>query len=213
MRFGFLMYPGYEELDMIGPWELATMWKAYAGGPDCVTVAQTTQEMRCAKGLLTRAHHSYADVGQLDYLLIPGGFATFGEIKNPVTVDFVRQQAKGAKAVLSVCTGTFLLQAAGLLDGGVKVATNWKMIATLRESGVEVIEERYVQDGSIWSSAGVAAGMDMLLAFIAHEAGPEAAWATQYQSEYLAEGKLYGAVADWGNAPGYARRLKAPPTT
>jgi transcriptional regulator GlxA family with amidase domain len=208
MRFGFLMYPGYEELDMIGPWELATMWKAYAGGPECLTVAQTRDEMRCAKGLLTRADKTYSDIGQLDYLLLPGGFATFEEIKNPVTVDFIRQQAIGAKAVLSVCTGTFLLHVAGLLDGGVKVATNWKMIGKLRDAGVTVIEERYVHDGKIWSSAGVAAGMDMLLAFIAHEAGAPAAWTTQYQSEYLTEGKLYGAVDTWDSAPAYAARLR-----
>lgn len=207
MRFGFLMYPGYEELDMIGPWELATFWKTYAAGPDCVTVSQAAEEMRCAKGLYTRAQHTYADIGQLDYLLIPGGFATFEEIKNPVTVDFIRQQAEGAKAVLSVCTGSFLLHVAGLLKGDVKVATNWKMIKRLRDEGVTVIEERYVHDGKIWSSAGVAAGMDMMLAFIAHEAGADAAWATQYQCEYVPEGKLYGAVADWKGAPGYAQKL------
>ncbi|MBM3271578.1 MAG: DJ-1/PfpI family protein, partial [Candidatus Sericytochromatia bacterium] len=200
MRFGFMMYPGYEELDMIGPWEIATMWKTYAGGPECLTVAQTTDEMRCAKGLLTRAETTYDDVGQLDYLLIPGGFATFEEIKNPRSVAFVKEQARGAKAVLSVCTGTFLLHVAGLLEGR-KAATNWKMVGKLREIGVDVVEERYTRDGPIWSSAGVAAGIDMLLAFIAHEAGPEAAWTTQYQSEYIPEGKFYGPLSAWANAP------------
>jgi len=204
MRFGFMMYPGYEELDLIGPWELATMWKTYAGGPDCVTVAQTRDEIRCAKGLLTRAGATYAEVGPLDYLLIPGGFASFEELKNPVSVEFIREQAKGAKAVLSVCTGTFLLHAAGLLEGR-KAATNWKTIARLRELGVEVVEERYVGDGPVWSSAGVAAGMDMLLAFIAHVAGPEAAWTTQYQAEYIPEAKAYGPLSAWENAPRYAR--------
>lgn len=204
MRFGFMMYPGYEELDLIGPWEMATMWKTYAGGPDCVTVAQTRDEMRCAKGLLTRADATYADVGQLDYLLIPGGFATFKELENPVSVDFIREQAKAARAVLSVCTGTFLLQAAGLLAGR-QAATNWKMVSRLRELGVDVVEQRYVRDGSIWSSAGVSAGMDMLLAFIAHEASPTAAWTTQYQAEYIPEGKVYGPLSAWENAPGYVR--------
>lgn len=204
MRFGFMMYPGYEELDMIGPWEMATMWKTYAGGPDCVTVAERRDEMRCAKGLITRAETTYDDVGQLDYLLVPGGFATFEELKNPRSVDFIRHQAVAAKAVLSVCTGTFLLHAAGLLDGR-KVATNWKMVARLRELGVDVVEDRYAHDGPIWSSAGVAAGIDMLLAFIAHEAGAEAAWTTQFQSEYIPEGRFYGSVSTWTGAPAYAR--------
>jgi transcriptional regulator GlxA family with amidase domain len=206
MRFGFLMYPGYEELDMIGPWEIATMWQTYAGGPECLTVAQTTTEMRCAKGLLTRAEHTYDTIGKLDYLLVPGGFAAFEEMKNEATLAFVKRCAADGKAVLSVCSGTFILLAAGLLTG-VKATTNWKVIGKLREAGVEVIEERHVHDGQIWSSGGVSAGIDMLLAFVAHEAGPEAAWATQYQSEYLPEGKLYGQVSNWDGAPAYARRL------
>jgi transcriptional regulator GlxA family with amidase domain len=93
-----------------------------------------------------------------------------------------------------------------LLDG-VKATTNWKVIGKLREAGVEVVEERYVHDGKVWSSGGVSAGIDMLLAFIAHEADAKAAWVTQYQSEYLPEGRLYGPMSEWDGAPAYARRL------
>ncbi len=206
MRFGFLMYPGYEELDMIGPWEIATMWKTYAGGPDCLTVAETTDEMRCAKGLLTRAEHTYETIGKLDYLLVPGGFAAFEEMKNEATLAFVRRCAAEGKAVLSVCSGTFILLSAGLLNGR-KATTNWKVIGKLREAGVEIVEERYVHDDKFWSSGGVSAGIDMMLAFVAHEAGSEAAWTTQYQSEYLPDVKLYGSVSNWDGAPAYARRL------
>lgn len=205
MRFGFLMYPGYEELDLIGPWEIATMWQTYANGPECVTIAETRAEMRCAKGLITRAGLTYADAGALDYLLVPGGFSAFEEMKNPATLEFVRHCAREGKAVLSVCSGTFILLAAGLLDG-VRATTNWKVLARLREAGVEVIEERYVHDGRIWSSGGVSAGIDMTLAFVADQAGPEAAWTVQYQSEYLPDGKLYGSVSTWDGAPAYARR-------
>ncbi|WP_300302694.1 DJ-1/PfpI family protein [Ferrovibrio sp.] len=207
MRFGFLMYPGYEELDMIGPWEIATMWKTYAAGPECVTVAQSRDPMRCAKGLLTAADYTYEDAGKLDYLLVPGGFAAFEEMKNEQTIAFIRACATEAKAVLSVCSGTFILLAAGLLEG-VEATTNWKVIDKLREAGVTVIEERYVRDGRIWSSGGVSAGIDMTLALVAHEAGAEAAWITQYQAEYLPEGKLYGSLTTWQGAPAYARRLR-----
>ena len=80
-----------------------------SGKEASVYVVRAGDEIRCAKGLLTRAGAAYAEVGPLDYLLIPGGFASFEELKNPVSVEFIREQAKGAKAVLSVCTGTFLL--------------------------------------------------------------------------------------------------------
>lgn len=208
MRFGFLMYPGYEELDLIGPWEIAAMWSTYAGGPTCVTVGETTAEIRCAKGLITRPAASFDDVGRLDAVLVPGGFTAFEERGNPATLDFLRRTAGEGATLLSVCSGTFLLHAAGLLDG-VRATTNWKVLGALRNAGVSVLEERWVRDGRVWSSAGVSAGIDMMLAFVADRAGAEAAWVTQYQAEYLPDGRLYGSVDTWDGAPAYARRLAA----
>lgn len=207
MRFGFLMYPAFEELDLIGPWELATMWQTYSNGPECITVAQSREEIRCAKGLLTRAAATYDDVGRLDYLLVPGGFSAFDEMKNEATLSFVRRCAADGATVLSVCSGTFILLAAGLLAGK-KASTNWKVVAMLRQAGVEVVEERYTHDGQIWSSAGVSAGIDMMLAFIAQVAGNDVAWAVQYQCEYFPEGKLYGSPSKLEGAPAYALRLR-----
>ncbi len=114
MRFGFLMFPAFEELDLIGPWEMATMWQTYAGGPECLTLAERAGEIRCAKGLRVTADHGFDTVGQLDYLLVPGGFSAFEEAKNPAMIEFVRRAARHARAVLSVCSGSFILQAAGL---------------------------------------------------------------------------------------------------
>ena len=82
LRFGFLMYHKYEELDLIGPWEMATMWRDYARGPECVTVSETGGAVLCAKGLKTAADYAFADCPKLDYLLVPGGFAAFDEMKN-----------------------------------------------------------------------------------------------------------------------------------
>jgi transcriptional regulator GlxA family with amidase domain len=205
-RFGFLMFPGFEELDLIGPWEMATMWQAYAKGPNCVTVAARRDEIRCAKGLRVLPEHDVASVGALDYLLVPGGFSAFDGAKNADTLAFVRDRAAGAKAVLSVCSGSFILLAAGLLAGR-RATTHWKAIAGLRAAGVQVQEERFVHDGVLWTSAGVSAGIDMMLAFIAAEAGEQAAYLTQLNAEYYPDGQHHGSPQTHPEAPAYIRRL------
>lgn len=208
LRFGFLMFPAFEELDLIGPWEMATMWQAYAGGPQCVTVAETLGEVRCAKGLRVLPEHDYDSIGALDYLLVPGGFSAFEAAKHPRTLEFVRRQATGAKAVLSVCSGSFILHAAGLLQGR-RATTHWKAISGLRALGVAVDEERFVHDGPVWTSAGVSAGVDMMLAFIAHTAGEQAAYLTQFNAEYYPDGQRHGSPQTHPEAPAYVRRLGA----
>ncbi|CAN7145752.1 DJ-1/PfpI family protein [Bosea sp. LjRoot237] len=206
--FGFLIYPGVEELDLVGPWEMATMWKTYAGGPGCVTVSQTGGPAVCAKGLKIAADHSFADCPKLDYLLVPGGFAALEEAKNPEVVDFVARQAREGEHILSVCTGSFILEAAGLLDGR-KATTHWKLLPKMREmAGVEVIEERFVHDGNVWTSAGVSAGIDLTLAFIAAVAGEEKASIVQYNAEYYPDGRIYGTAHRAQHGSAYFRELE-----
>jgi transcriptional regulator GlxA family with amidase domain len=106
-------------------------------------------------------------------------------------IDFVSSQAKTCKAVLSVCTGAFILHGAGLLSRK-KATTHWGSLKRLRAlCDVEVVEDRYVQDGNVWSSAGVSAGIDLMLAFIASVAGPEAAGKVQFSAEYYPSTVLY----------------------
>lgn len=191
-RFGFLMYPKYEELDLIGPWEMATMWRDYAKGPACVTVSAAGGRVDCAKGLKSVADHSFADCPPLDYLLVPGGFAAFDEMRNEALVAWVRATAASAQHVLSVCTGSFILQAAGLLEGR-KATTHWKALDMMRKlPGVTTVEQRWVRDGNVWTSAGVSAGMDLLLGFVEAIDGPEAAGAVQKNAEYYPDGRIYG---------------------
>ena len=194
-RFGFLMYPKYEELDLIGPWEMATMWREYANGPECVTVSETGGRVDCAKGLKSVADYSFDDCPPLDYLLVPGGFAAYDEMKNAALVAWVRETAARAEHVLSVCTGSFILHAAGLLDG-CRATTHWKALEMMRKlPGVTTVEQRWVRDGRVWTSAGVSAGMDLLLGFIEAIDGTDAACAVQKNAEYYPEGRIFGSAA------------------
>ena len=205
--FGVLVFDDVEELDFVGPWEMLTMWSRYADGPPrCLVVAEHARPVRCAKGLTVQAHETFATCPPLDALLVPGGQGTRTEVHNPVLVDFVARQAAGCRAVLSVCTGSFVLHAAGLLAGR-RATTHWGSLERLRALGdVQVVEERHVRDGDVWTSAGVSAGIDMALAFIAAEAGDEAAGKVQFGAEYYPGGQRYGGFERDARAPAYVRR-------
>jgi transcriptional regulator GlxA family with amidase domain len=208
MNFGFLLFPDLEELDLVGPWEMISMWSKYAGGPQkCLMVAETQAPVTCTNGMILTPHASFDDVSQLDYLLIPGGFGTRSQVKNERLIGFVAKQAQHCRAILSVCTGSFILHAAGLLYGK-KATTHWSSLKALRDQGdVEVVEERFVTDGNLWISSGVSAGMDLALEFIKQEAGEETAGKVQSLAEYYPSGKLYGSFHRDPNAPGYLREV------
>jgi transcriptional regulator GlxA family with amidase domain len=122
MSFGIIVFPDVEELDFVGPWEMLTMWSKLAGGPSpCLIVAESREPVACAKGLSINPHVSFAECPPLDYLLVPGGMGSRREVDNPAMLRFLADQAPRCKALLSVCTGAFVLHAAGLLSG--KTAT------------------------------------------------------------------------------------------
>ncbi len=121
------------------------------------------------------------------------------------------RQASGAKVVLSVCTGAFVLHRAGLLAGR-RATTHWGSLDRLRALGdVTVVEERYVRDGNVWSAAGVSAGIDMSLAFIAHEAGETTAGKVQLAAEYYPSSGRYGEAHLHPKAPAYLTGEQRPP--
>lgn len=206
MNFGVLVFPQAEELDFVGPWEMVTMWQQVAAGPErCLIIAESMQPVVCAKSLSVNPHVSFEACPQLDYLLVPGGQGTRTEVNNRVLVDFVATQARGCRAVLSVCTGSFILHAAGLLSGK-RATTHWGSLGRLRALGdVEVVEERWVRDGNVWSAAGVSAGIDLTLAFIAATAGEGTAGKVQFAAEYYPSGTAYGAYAGHAEAPAYVK--------
>ncbi|MBS1719581.1 MAG: DJ-1/PfpI family protein [Armatimonadetes bacterium] len=206
MTAGVLIFDQAEELDLVGPWEMLTMWKQVAGGPECLIVAEKVGPVTCAKGLTLLPHASFDDCPTLDLLVVPGGRGTRREVHNPAILDFIRQRAEGCQLALSVCTGAFLLQAAGLLDGK-RATTHWESLDRLRAlPGVEVLEERFTVDGKIWTSAGVSAGIDMTLAAIAHLAGDEVAGKVQLHAEYFPSDARYGGESVAAYLPRYARQ-------
>lgn len=209
MNFGFLLFNDLEELDLVGPWELVSMWSKFAKGPEkCVMIAETEKPVTCYNGMLITPHATFQDAPQLDYLLIPGGFGTRKEVENDALNEFVKQQADTCRIVLSVCTGSFILHSAGLLNGK-KATTHYLSLDRLRNlDGIDVVEERYVKNEKVWTSSGVSAGIDMTLDLIAQEAGQDAAGIVQLYAEYFPNGKVYGTPQNDPNAPGYIQAIK-----
>jgi transcriptional regulator GlxA family with amidase domain len=205
-RFGFLLFPELEELDFAGPWEMIGSWSKHFGGPEqCLTVAEVATPVTAAKGLSLVPHAVFATCPELDYLLVPGGMGTRKQVDNPALVRFITERAATCKAVLSVCTGAFLLERAGLLAGK-RATTHWASLDRLRACpGVEVVEERFTRTGNVWTSAGVSAGTDMALAFIAEVAGEEVAGQVQLYSEWYPSTRRYGSAHRNEKAPAYVR--------
>jgi transcriptional regulator GlxA family with amidase domain len=207
MNIGFLLFPGLEELDLVGPWEMISMWSKHLQGPErCIMVAQTGEPVVCAKGMSINPHATFADCPPLDCLLVPGGQGTREQVDNDVLVRFVGEQARGCQAILSVCTGSFILHRAGLLAGR-RATTHWSSLARLAElGGVEVVQERVVRDGNIWTAAGVSAGIDLALAFIESVAGEAVAGKVQFGAEYYPSSRRYGDLDQSSPAPAYLKR-------
>jgi transcriptional regulator GlxA family with amidase domain len=206
MNFGFLLFDDLEELDLVGPWEMISIWRKHFNGPEnCLMIAEKDEPVQCYNGMIITPHVSFASVPTLDYLLIPGGMGTRKEVKNKYLIDFVASQTETCRVILSVCTGSFILNSAGLLKSK-KATTHFSMLDNLRNSkDIEVVERRFVKEDKIWTSAGVSAGIDMALELIAQEAGEETAGLVQLHAEYYPAGTLYGTAHKKSQAPGYIK--------
>lgn len=198
---GVLLFPGFEMLDAYGPMEMwgslkhapARFWggEEKRVGVRLVTIAATRGEIPSNQGPKTVAEYGYADSPKLDYLLVPGGIGAVPLVRDAATLDWLRAQAGTAKVVMSVCNGASLLAAAGILDGR-PATTNKMAFASSTAPGPKVNWvklARWVDDGTVVSSSGVSAGMDMTLAVIARLYG-------QPLSEWLAQITEYDAHRD-----------------
>lgn len=180
-----VVYPGVQSLDFVGPQEvfvaaqklIAATGRAERGYR--VTVASLDGEaMRVSSGLRIVPDMSLAEApARIDTLVVPGGAGSAGASAEAGLLDWIGASAPGARRVASVCTGAFVLAAAGLLDGR-RATTHWASAAKLaeRHPAVEVDPDPiYVRDGNVWTSAGVTAGMDLALAMIEEDLDREAA--------------------------------------
>jgi transcriptional regulator GlxA family with amidase domain len=149
-------------------------------------VAAEAGPVASAQKLGAVADHGFADCPHLDVILVPGGMGTRNEVKNPAMLEWLRKRAADADAVTSVCTGSAVLAAAGLLDGK-RATTNKRAFKWVTEHGPRVNwvkEARWVEDGKFATSSGVSAGIDMALAQIAHIYGQETADQVAIAMEY-----------------------------
>lgn len=207
MRFGFLIFDDLEELDLLGPWELIGVWgRQFEGPAERLLIAAQHTPVRCAKGLVLQPDTTIDACPPLDWLLVPGGQGTRREVDNPRLIDFIAAQAPHCRAVLSVCTGVFLLHRAGLLSDGAPATTHWASLQRLRALGdVHVHETRFTHSRGLWTSAGISAGMDMTLAFIAEVAGETTAGEVQRWAEYYPTTRRYGNAHQAPELPAYLR--------
>ncbi len=165
-RIGIVLFDGAEELDFVGPWEVFTA-AAYLRpelGLEVRTFSMDGKPIRGAKGMRVIPDSSFADTPRLDVLLAPGGEGRKREMHDERMLAWLKARAAEASWVTSVCTGAFLLRAAGLCTGR-RVTTHWSAIEELRAlGGVTVLDDvRFVRDGNVVTAAGVSAGIDMAL--------------------------------------------------
>ncbi len=176
---GILLFDGVEELDAVGPWEVLSYWtrRSPEDGFQVVTLSQSGGPVACAKGLTVEAQHSYADVPDLDVLVYPGGRGTRPQVDDQAQLEWVRTQREQVPLMTSVCTGSLVYAAAGLLQGR-PATTHWAALDLLAELDPTIElrpDDRFVDDGDVITASGVSAGIDMALHLVARLAGPDRA--------------------------------------
>jgi transcriptional regulator GlxA family with amidase domain len=180
MNTAILLYDGFTALDAIGPYEVLSRLP----GGRVTFVAAEAGPVRTDNGMLTlHAERSLADVRAPEIVLVPGGPGEVAERAGGPALDWLRAAHETSTWTTSVCTGSLILAAAGLLTG--KRATgHWLALDKLGALGAKPVSERYVFDGKIATAAGVSAGIDMALALVARIAGEQVAQAIQLGIEY-----------------------------
>jgi transcriptional regulator GlxA family with amidase domain len=178
-HIGIFLFPDVEELDAVGPYEVLAYWtRTYPddGWATC-TISLDGAPVTGAKGLSFGTDFSSADAPELDVFLHPGGMGTRPLTKDADHLDYVRGLRESVPLLTSVCTGSLVYAAAGLLADR-PATTHWGAIHELAALDASIAidtEARYVDDGDMITSAGISAGIDMALHLVARLASPERA--------------------------------------
>ncbi|MGW7269468.1 DJ-1/PfpI family protein [Streptomyces sp. NPDC054864] len=180
MQIAIALFERFTALDAVGPYETLSRMP----GAETLFVAERPIPVRNDNGSLALvADRAFADVPTPDVVVVPGGPGQSDHMADEALLDWLRSADATSTWTTSVCTGSLLLAAAGLL-GGRRATSHWLALAELERFGVTSTEERVVFDGKYVTAAGVSSGIDMGLALIGRIAGEEAAQVVQLLTEY-----------------------------
>lgn len=184
LQVGILVYDGFFTLDAIGP--LAVLSQMEGAEVNLIRVGES-EEIKSGRTRLI-VPLSTADVSTLDLLLVPGGSdGTWEMVQNSEVLEWIRMIDANSRYTTSVCTGSWVLGSAGLLENR-QATTNWYRAGQMMERfGAQYVPERYTSDDKYWTSAGVSAGIDMSFALIAEIRGEEAAQTAMLRLHYHPE--------------------------
>lgn len=187
-RVAIIIFDDVEVLDFAGPFEVFGVARNSAGELACevVTVAITQSEIIARNGLRILPHYTAPEIDTVDILVVPGGMGTRCELSNPAMLDFIRTTSNAAALTLSVCTGSLLLGAAGLLIG-LSATTHRDAMGELHALNCcrnVVPDARIVDNGRIITSAGISAGIDAALYIVARLFGHVSAAQTAHYMQY-----------------------------
>lgn len=178
-RIGFLLFPNLTQLDLTGPFEVLSK----VPGGEVHLVWKTLDTVRDNSGLQLAPTTTFQTCPQLDLLCVPGGPGVSAVMDDAEALDFLRRQAGKVRYLTSVCTGSMVLAAAGLLKGK-RAACHWMSRELLSEFGAIPVADRVVRDGHIFTGGGVTAGIDFGLTLLAEIAGRDVAEMVQLRLEY-----------------------------
>ena len=187
-RIGIFVFDGVEELDAVGPWEVLSHWTQEHPdeGWDAFCLSADGAPVVGAKSLMLGAHHSVDDAPPLDLLIHPGGPGTRPMLDDADHLAWVRRCRASVPLMASVCTGSLVYAAAGLLTGR-RATTHWASLNLLSELDPTVVTDvdaRFVDDGDLVTSAGVSAGIDMALHLVARLTDVERAREVRREIQY-----------------------------
>jgi putative intracellular protease/amidase len=180
MEIAILLFEGITALDAVGPYEVLSRLP----GARVRFVAVTPGPQRTENGLLAlTADDPLSAAPHPEIVVVPGGFGSRTALKDARILDWVRGAHETSRWTTSVCTGSLILGAAGILRG-LRATSHWLSLDRLREFGAEPTGERVVEQGKVITAAGVSSGIDMALLLAAHVAGADVAQAIQLSIEY-----------------------------
>lgn len=187
-HIGIFLFEDVEELDAVGPWEVLSFWTAAFPdvGYSVSCFSHSGESVRCAHGLRIESHHSSAELPPLEVLVYPGGQGTRPQLDDAAQLDWVRERRAAVPLMTSVCTGSLVYAAAGLLSDR-PATTHWAALDHLGEidSSIDVRpEDRFVDDGDVVTSAGISAGIDMALHLVGRLGSAEQSSAVRRGIQY-----------------------------